>query len=196
MVETTQAQGIRFGRTLVVATAGDLLDQQVDAVVHAANRRGVMGTGGPGAIRLVGGPDIELQAMRRAPLELGTAIVTEPGALAARGVRAVVHAVVHPTLGAPVRPAIVRRAIAAALQAAETRRFRSLALPPIGAGTDPDDPDPAVVAEVIVDEIVGHLRRSSSRLERIVLVTRLDVDAAAIAAVVGRARERDWIRPL
>jgi len=195
MIETTQTEGVRFGRTLVVATAGDLLDQHVDALVHAANCRGVMGTGGPGAFHAAG-PVIERLAMSHAPLDLGTALVTEPGDLAARGVRAIVHAVVHPTLGSPVRLSVVRRAIGAALAAAETNRFRSLAIPPLGGGTEPDDPSPAAVAAIVVAEIVGHLRRSTSRLERIVVVARFDVDAAVIARTIERARERDWIRPL
>lgn len=196
MPDTVQTEGIRFGRTTVVAVAGVLPDQAVDALVHAANCRGMMGTRGPGAVRLAAGAEVEREAMRHAPLDLGTALVTGPGDLAARGVRAVVHAVVHRTLGEPVRLSVLRRATAAVLYAADERRLRSLALPPLGAGTDPADLAPGAAAEAIVDEIVGYLRRSSSRLERIVLVAHLDVDASAIAGSVARARERAWVRPL
>ena len=196
MAHTAPVPGVRFGRTIVVATAGDLLEQSVDAVVYGANCRGLMGRGGPGAIRLVAGPDVETEAMRRAPLALGAAVVTGSGALAGRGIRAIVHAVVHPVLGEPVKLPVVRRATAATLAAAEADRLRSLAMPILGAGTSDVRCDVVTLAEAMVDEIVGHLRRSSSRLERIVLVTRLAVDEAAVAEAVARARERSWVRPL
>jgi O-acetyl-ADP-ribose deacetylase (regulator of RNase III) len=55
MTDSTTGTALRFGRTTLAAVLGDLLDQPVDAVVIAANQRGVMGAGVAGAIRLAGG---------------------------------------------------------------------------------------------------------------------------------------------
>src|SRR5688572_2232284 len=79
--DATTGSSVRFGRTLVVAVLGDPLDQAVEAVVVTANRRGVMGTGIAGAVRLAGGARIEREAMERAPLPLGSAIATTSGKL-------------------------------------------------------------------------------------------------------------------
>ncbi|HSH22261.1 MAG TPA: macro domain-containing protein, partial [Candidatus Caenarcaniphilales bacterium] len=78
--------GIIFGRTVLQAVAGTVLNVGADGIVCPANRRGVMGVGVAGAVRLAGGVEIEREAMAAAPLAVGTAIVTGPGELAARGV--------------------------------------------------------------------------------------------------------------
>ncbi len=187
MVTSESDEGVRFGRTVVVTVAGDLLDQRVEAVVLAANRRGVLG---PTTLRALGGPEIEREAMAAAPLELGAVVVTGAAGLEPRGIRAVVHAVVHPALGQPARIDDVRRATAAALAAADRHKLRSIAFPLLG-GDDGVDPAPLVAA--IVDEAVGGLRRGVARLDRIVLVARFADHAALFAAAVDRARERSWV---
>lgn len=192
---TTEHAGVRFGRTTICAVTGDLLDQDVDGIVVAANCRGVMGAasaaGLPG-LRSLGGSAIEREAMIAAPLDLGTALVTGAPGLEARGTRAVVHAVVHRALGHPARPEDVRRAVAAAVAAADGHRLRSLALPLIGLDAAGAAPERAVA--VLVDELVGCLRRSSLRLDRVVLVCRFADHADIAAAALARARERSWIR--
>ena len=188
--ETTEG-GVRFGRTTVVAVAGDLLDQPVEGVVLAANRRGVLSAG---AHRAFGGPEVEREAMAAAPFELGTAVVTGAAALGERGVRAVVHAVVHPALGEPASLDHIRRATAAALAAADRHKLRSLALPLLGvdsgsaAGAGP-------AAAAVVDELVGCLRRGVARPERVVVVGRFPDHAALAARAIDRARERLWPAP-
>src|SRR4051794_12656643 len=103
MSSQSPSQGVRFGRTLLIAGAGEVIDQPAQAVVYAANQRGVMGAGPAGSIRSTGGPEVEREAMARAPLELGTAIMTGSGHLAERGISAVLHAVVIPSLGESAR---------------------------------------------------------------------------------------------
>lgn len=188
-------EGTRFGRTVIVAVIGDLVDQHVDALVHPANSRGVIGTASPRSIRILGGVEIERDAMARAPLELGTAILTGSGQLADSGVRGIIHAVVQPALGVPVKLVTVRRAVVAALEVADAHRFRSIAFPTMGAAVSVEGRDRTLVREAIVEEIVGHLRRVPTRLNRIVLVSRFEDDLANIAAVLARARERSWNRP-
>ena len=183
-----QSAGVRFGRTTVVAVTGDPLEQPVEGVVLAANRRGVLGAR---ANRAFGGPEVEREAMAGAPLELGTVVVTGSAALAHRGVRAVVHAVVHPALGAPASVDDVRRATAGALAAADRHKLRSLALPLLGADLR-EATDPGPVADAVVDELVGCLRRGVARPERVVVVARYPDHAVRATRAIDRARERLW----
>jgi O-acetyl-ADP-ribose deacetylase (regulator of RNase III) len=189
-------EGTRFGRTVITAVVGDLVDQEVDVLVHPANSRGVMGMASPRSVRLLGGGEIEREAMRHAPLELGTALLTGSGLLVNRGIRGVIHAVIQPMLGTPVKVDTVRRAVAAALDVAEENGFRSVALPTLGAGSTVDTVERTAVLEAIVEEVVGHLRRVPTRFNRIALVSRFDDDVPRVAAVLMRARERSWIRPV
>src|SRR5262245_54723709 len=85
MSSGTPSQGTRFGRTLLVAGAGEVIDQPVQAVVYAANQRGVMGAGPAGSIRTAGGAEVEREAMAHAPIDLGTAVLTTSGHLEERG---------------------------------------------------------------------------------------------------------------
>jgi len=56
-----------FGRVAVRATTGEIIDQPVEAIVYAANGRGMMEAGSPGSIRLVGGAEVEREAMTLSP---------------------------------------------------------------------------------------------------------------------------------
>ena len=120
MNEVDGRPAFRFGRTIVSVAVGDLLGQEAEVIVVAANRRGVLGplaTPGLSGLRSLGGSEIEREAMSLAPLDLGTAVVTGASGLEERGIRAVVHAVVHPALGERARIEDVRRAVPAALTA-------------------------------------------------------------------------------
>ena len=79
MNEIASRPEFRFGRTIVAAAVGDVLGQDAEAIVVAANRRGVLGplaTPGISGLRSLGGSEIERQAMALAPLDLGAAILT------------------------------------------------------------------------------------------------------------------------
>lgn len=184
--------GVRFGRTLLTAVTGDPLGQPVEALVLAANQRGLMGAGTATAIRLTGGAEIEREAMEQAPLDLGSAIGTTSGRLADRGITLLIHAVVSEHLGGTATVEDIRRAVASALGLAAERKVRSLAMPPIGGGTGPDQLPTAAAAEVIVDETITFLRRSSRRFDRIIYVARSNDDLAAFADAITRGRERSW----
>ena len=117
MNEVDDRPAFRFGRTIVSVAVGDLLGQKAEVIVVAANRRGVLGplaTPGLSGLRSLGGSEIEREAMSLAPLELGMAVMTAAPGLEERGIRAVVHAVIHPALGERARIEDVRRAVPAA----------------------------------------------------------------------------------
>jgi O-acetyl-ADP-ribose deacetylase (regulator of RNase III) len=193
MTDPQALKEVRFGRTVVAAAAGRTTDYPVQAIVFAANTRGLMGAGAAGALPLSIGPEVERDAMARAPHELGTAFRTGAGNLASRGVGAVIHAVIATTLGDPPQIPVVRRAVTAALRVADEARCRSIALPLLGLPADADLPEQTTLIEAIVDETVAYLRRAQTRLEWILIVSGLLDDAALIEAAIRRARERSWV---
>lgn len=193
--DATIGTSVRFGRTLVVTVLGDLLDQPVEAVVLAANRRGQMGAGVAGAVRVAGGAQIEREAMERAPLPLGGAIATTSGALSERGITTIVHAIVSERLAAPSAIEVIRRSTEAVFQLVDRLRLHSIAIPPIGGGQGPDHLPAGIAAEAIVGETVAYLRRTSSRLDRIVFVSRHDDEVLAFAKAVADGRARSWKGP-
>jgi O-acetyl-ADP-ribose deacetylase (regulator of RNase III) len=69
---------------------GDICDLEVDAIVSPAASSLWMSTGVAGELKRAGGDSIEFAALRQAPVELGDAIVTPAGRLAAK---VVIHAV-------------------------------------------------------------------------------------------------------
>jgi O-acetyl-ADP-ribose deacetylase (regulator of RNase III) len=188
--------GVRFGRTLILVVAGDVLLQDAEAIVVAANTRGVMGAvTAPGLVglRTLGGSEIEREAMARAPLDLGSAIVTGAAGLERRNIAAVIHAVVHRSLGDAARIEHVRRAVGAVLLVADGARLRTIAMPLLGVEAARTDAGAFIIA--IVDELVAALRRSTLRLDRVVIACRFDEQATATRLAVQRARERAWPRP-
>jgi O-acetyl-ADP-ribose deacetylase (regulator of RNase III) len=187
----------RFGRTVVAVVVGDLLGQGAEGIVVAANRRGVLGSlamTGLSGPRLLGGTAIERAAMAKAPLELGTALVTPAAGLEELGIRGVVHAVVHPALGEPAQVDDVRRAAPALLQAASQSRLRTLAMPLLGVESLAERPDVEDMVDALVEELVGSLRRSVPRVDHVTIVCRFREQAEIVEQALGQARERQWIR--
>lgn len=187
-----QEPGVRFGRTLVVASARSIFDHHVEAIITPANRRGVMGVGVAGQVRIQGGAGIEREAMAMAPLTMGSAVVTSAGKLAGQGTRAVVHAVISDALGTPTREHIVREATMAALAVADSHRLRSLVLPPLGKGPGPGRFGTDTVLLVMAEEVVTYLRRFTSRLDRIVLACRDAREARDLEHALTEARRLWW----
>jgi len=79
------------GHTVIRLRKGDITSFEGDAIVNAANSGLWMGSGVAGAIKRFGGESIEREAMGKAPIEPGEAVVTDAGALKARYV---IHAAV------------------------------------------------------------------------------------------------------
>jgi O-acetyl-ADP-ribose deacetylase len=195
--EVDDRPAFRFGRTIVLVATGDLLGQDAEAIVLAANRRGVLGplaTPGLSGLRSLGGSEIEREAMSLAPLELGMAVMTGASGLEERGIRAVVHAVIHPALGERARIEDVRRAVPAALATASKSRLRTVAMPLLGVESLAEKADVDAMVTAVVDELVGSLRRAIPRFDRLTIVCRFAEHADAVKAALARAHERVWTR--
>jgi O-acetyl-ADP-ribose deacetylase (regulator of RNase III) len=89
-----------------------------------------MATGVGGAIKRAGGDEIEFAAVRQGPLELGQAVVTPAGALAAR---IIIHAV---SLDRDRRTsaAAIEGAVHSAMARAREHNVTSIAFPALGTG--------------------------------------------------------------
>lgn len=184
--------GVRFGRTVVVTSHVDVFDHAVQAIACPANRRGVMGAGIAGALRLAGGIEIEREAMAQAPLSIGTAIATTSGTLSERGVRCIIHAIVSDALGAPTRKDIVAHATSSVLEQADRLRVKSLLIPPLGLGLGPGRLAGTAVTEVMIEEIIAHLRRFRSRMDTIVLHQQDRRESDFVREALEEARRLFW----
>src|SRR5919205_755266 len=132
----------------------------VDAIANASNTQLLHGGGVAGAISRAGGPSIQDESHRVAPIGLGEAVATGAGDLPARWV---IHAATM-ELGGPTSADIIRRATAATLRVADEVGARSLALVAFGTGVGGFPLDEAALIEV--EEVERHLVEGSG-LERI-----------------------------
>jgi O-acetyl-ADP-ribose deacetylase len=145
----------------------DITTLAVDAIANAANTQLLHGGGVAGAIRRAGGPRVDEESRRKAPIGLGEAVETTAGEMPSRWV---IHAATM-ELGGPTSAGIIRRATAATLWKAEELGARSLALVAFGTGVGGFPLEDAAAIEV--DEVRRHLE-SGSRLERIVFAVHGD----------------------
>jgi O-acetyl-ADP-ribose deacetylase (regulator of RNase III) len=114
----------------IVIIAGDLVDQQVDAIVNAANNDLVLGAGVAGAIRRRGGPTIQQECDAHGPVRVGQAAVTNAGNLPA-------HHVIHAAsmaLGERTTAQSLTSSMEDAFRLAREHGVRSIAIPAVGTG--------------------------------------------------------------
>jgi len=129
---------VTLGTTRLVLTTGDITDQQVDAVVNAANSSLLGGGGVDGAIHRRGGPVIlaECREIRRTRypdgMPAGEAVVTTAGELPARRV---IHTVGPIWSGGhDNEAAVLASAYRASLARAREENLRTIAFPSISTG--------------------------------------------------------------
>ena len=144
---------------------GDLTEQDVDAIVNAANNDLILGGGVAGAIARRGGPTIQAECRAIGSIEVGGAAITGGGQLTARFV---IHAAsMH--LGGRTSAESLRRSTRRSLEIASERGLRSIALPAVGTGIAHFPLDEC--ARIMLEEVVHHGSQPSSLTEvRFVLV--------------------------
>lgn len=130
---------------------GDLLLQDVEAIVNAWNRNVIpwwllLPQGVSGAIKRAAGYEPFRELARAGRMPAGGAVVTGAGRLR---FKAIIH-VAGLNLFWRTSEEIVRKCVRSALSAAAARQFRSVAMPLIGAGTG--GLDAARVEEIMRDE--------------------------------------------
>ena len=150
----------------------DITRLEVDAIANAANTELRHGGGVAGAISRAGGPEVQSESDRRAPIGLGEAVETTAGDMPSRWV---IHAATM-ELGGPTSAEIIRRATASALTRADELGARSIALVAFGTGVGGFPLDEA--ARIEVEQVRRHLDGGSG-LERVVFAVRGDDAEAA-----------------
>jgi O-acetyl-ADP-ribose deacetylase len=143
------------------AREADVTRLAVDAVANAANTELRHGGGVAGAIVRAGGPSIQEESLRKAPIGLGEAVETMGGQLPARWV---IHAATMEP-GGPTSSEIIRRATASTLAKADELGARSLAL--VAFGTGVGGFPIAEAARIEVEQVRLHVA-SGSALELVV----------------------------
>ena len=135
---------------------GDITEMGVDAVVNAANTDLVMGSGVAAAILAKGGPAVQEDCDRLAPVALGAAAVTTGGRLKALYV---IHAA-SMLWGGQTSAESLRLAFHNTLQRAEERGLKSIAIPAIGTGASGFPIEEC--ARVMLGETLEHLKCRTS----------------------------------
>ncbi|HYL98210.1 MAG TPA: macro domain-containing protein [Blastocatellia bacterium] len=179
----------------IVLRQGDITKQaDVDAIVNAANTELWMGSGVAGAILDRGGEEIEIDAMRQAPIKLGEAIATSAGNLPNRFV---IHAaamgyrsedqVVPKKSGSASSSAVIRGATLNSLVLAGSLGCRSLAFPALATGVAgfPVKECADVMVQAVKDYSTAH---SDSPLERVVFVLFRSSDYTAFSETLTEGR--------
>ncbi len=113
---------------------GNLLDQQVDAIINAANGYLSHGGGVAAAIERAAGPALTAEGDRliqeRGPIPTGEAVVTTAGNLPFKGV---IHAI-GPRLGEGDEEKLLEKALQAAFHIADEQNWSSIAFPAVSSG--------------------------------------------------------------
>jgi O-acetyl-ADP-ribose deacetylase (regulator of RNase III) len=148
----------------IVVVTGDITVQEVDAIVNPANSMLIMGGGVAGAIRRIGGKEIEDEAVKHAPVPVGEAVATGAGRLKAKYV---IHT---PTMERPamrIGKRNVGLSVRGALKCAEGLGVRSLVFPGMGTGVGGLSLEEA--ARTMVNEVKEHVDKRTT-LKQIVFI--------------------------
>ena len=147
----------------IVVQKGDLTKIPCDAIVNPANSFGYMGGGVAGAIKQVGGDQIEKQAIAKSPIPVGSAGFTVAGSLPCSFV---IHA---PTMKQPAMRIDVNNVIEAtraALELGVELRLKTIAIPGMGTGVG------GVPKEIAAEAIVRIAKGFEDKFEKIILIDR------------------------
>jgi O-acetyl-ADP-ribose deacetylase len=147
-------------QTKIFFLKGDITEIAVDAIVNPANTALTLTAGVAEAIRRKGGPRIQEECDRLAPVPLGGTAVTTGGNLKALYV---IHAVCMDSGGSATAESI-RAATRYTLERAEEKTFMTIALPAIGTGAGGFGMEAA--AGIMIAEVLEHVKSRTS-LEKV-----------------------------
>lgn len=183
---------LKIGTATIRLVQGDITEQEVDAIVNAANS-GLKGGGGvDGAIHRAGGPAIlaECKEIRREEypdgLPTGGAVATTAGELPARRV---IHAVGPRWRGGDVGEAeLLADAYTNALTIARREELRTVAFPSISTGAYGYPIEQA--APLALRTVVGYLRNHPDAFEEVRFVLFGDADYRDYSTALDQVAHR------
>jgi O-acetyl-ADP-ribose deacetylase (regulator of RNase III) len=154
---------VKINRSTLELIEGDITEQDVDAIVNAANSSLILGAGVAGAIRRKGGPTIQEECNRIGSCPVGGAVITTGGNLKARHV---IHAV-GPRMGEGDEDEKLRSATLSSLQLANREGLESIAFPAISTGIFGFPIDRC--AEIMLSTAIDYVR-GETQIKRVLFV--------------------------
>lgn len=145
------------GDLTIEVLQGDLTQQDVDAIVNAANNDLELGAGVAGAIARAGGPTIQAECRAIGRIAVGDAAITGGGNLQARNV---IHAASMGLGGGRTTAESLRTATRRSLEIANARGLRSVAFPAVGTGVAHFPMDEC--ARIMLEEVAAHGQGTTS----------------------------------
>jgi len=164
----------------IVLRVGDVAKESADAIVSSAGYEMKMRSGSSDALRVVGGDDIEHEAMSGGVRALGSCVVTGAGKLKAKRV---IHAV-----SAWNETSCIGRAMFRALLFAEQLGLKTLAIPALGTGASRVSFE--TCASAMMTALRWHLTLGGSRLHRVTVVLGDEKKLKTYRDVAEEALER------
>ena len=152
---------MKIKNTEIKVVIGDITELRADAIVNAANNKLLMGGGVAGAIKKKGGRIIEDEAVKIGPIEIGGAMATSAGELAAKYV---IHAA---TMGMDFKTdeIKIRNACKNSLKLAAQLKISSIVFPALGCGTGGF---PLLAsAKIMAQEVLKHVREENTSLKEV-----------------------------
>ncbi|NIM51949.1 MAG: O-acetyl-ADP-ribose deacetylase [Gemmatimonadales bacterium] len=156
------ADGIQINESVVRLSKADITDLEIDAFVFYAQPDLALGSGFGGAIAVRGGPSIQQELEKLAPVATGEAVVSAAGKLKAQHI---IHAV-GPRFQEEDTEAKLRTTMLNTLRRAAEIQVERIAFPAMGAGYYGIAPD--LCARVMLEMIKGHLE-GETRIKEVVI---------------------------
>ncbi|MCD6082463.1 macro domain-containing protein [candidate division WOR-3 bacterium] len=156
---------VKVGDKKVIIKQADITEEQVDAIVNAANPYLKHGGGVAGAIVRKGGKIIQEESNKIGYVPVGEVAVTTAGKLKAKYV---IHAV-GPRWGEGDEEAKLRRAVRNALSKATELKLKSIAMPAISTGIFGYPKEEGT--RVILEEVVNFLKQETTTVDEVRLVS-------------------------
>ncbi|RLC45767.1 MAG: hypothetical protein DRI23_13090 [Candidatus Cloacimonadota bacterium] len=154
-----------FKEVEIVIKKGDLLKENVEAIVNPANTLLKMGGGLAKKIKDVGGDDIEQEVLKYSPIDKGEVVVSSSGKLK---FKYVLHTATV-SMDFETDEEIIRKCTENILKEAERLRIKSIGIPALGCGTGRFPPQAA--SKIMAQEVFKFVHFTQpSHLKKIVFV--------------------------
>lgn len=146
-----------YNGCMIELVKGDIIDEDADAIVNAANTRLAGGSGVDGAVHNAGGPAIMEECRKIGGCATGDAVITTGGTLKARYVIHTVAPIYRG--GAHNEPALLASAYKKSLELALSKNLKSVSFPSLGTGAYgyPKKEASEIAIKTIVDFVRAHV---------------------------------------
>ena len=158
-----------------------IIEEPVEAIVNPANENLIHGGGVAGLISKAGGPEIQKESNKKAPIGTGSAAYTGAGRLSNKYVIHTVGPIYRG--GHNNEPQLLESAVMSALMVADHLKLKSISMPSISTGIFGYPLEPAI--KIIVKTIFSFMEREST-LEEISLCEFDNRKADEIRSIINK----------